>query len=435
MNQLLRDLAARGIRLRLRGDELEFVAPKGAMTPELLRELRERKADLRDYLLLERRITEAAPSDLSLDPDRLLDEVMAAEGTSDLGPEAGSLREALAVYAESVERDAKPHGLGRIYLVERIFRLSLQARLRLARAPSAGPRPKRPPLIVCGLPRSGTTVLHRLLALADDVAGLPLWQLLEPLPPASGADLRREHATRNLVWLNGLVSVSLDAQHYVRPDLPDECGHLLRTSFFGAMPWQAPALSWLAWSLRADARPAYRVWGAYLAHLEPEGARLVLKDPFHAAHLEEIELVCPDALIVQIHRDPVEVAPSFHKLCHTMHAVLSPEIDRLRTAAAETAWLQHVVERNVQARRSFPKAQLCDVDYRDLLRDPIAVVTRVHAAFGLPLTETHMARMRTYVADNPQRAHGDNPYAASEFGETPEGLAERFAEYRRSFVP
>jgi hypothetical protein len=280
--------------------------------------------------------------------------------------------------------------------------------------------------VVCGLPRSGTTLLHRLLALADDAAALPLWQLIEPLPPRRGPDLRREHAARNVAWLSGLVPVSIDAQHYVRPDLPDECAYLLRASFMGSMPWQVPARRWLRWSLAADALPAYRVWAALLARLDPgPGARLVLKDPFHAAYAPEIEAVCPGAVLVCTHRDPVEVLPSFHKLCSTMHTALAPEAAQPAAIAAQTDWLGWLVER--LGRGGGARVH---VDYRELVADPIAAVARIHDALDLPLTDGHAARMRQWLADNGQRRHGGNPYRCEDFGQRPAAVAERFAAYR-----
>jgi hypothetical protein len=200
------------------------------------------------------------------------------------------------------------------------------------------------------------------------------------------------------------------------------------------MPWQAPATGWLEWSLRADASPAYRVWAALLGQLEPVGKRLVLKDPVHMAHLDDILAVCPGARFVQTHRDPLEVVPSFHKLCHTMHAVLVPEVDTRRTVAVQTAWLEHMVARNAEARSTVPAGSLVDVDYRALVADPLATVARIHDAFGLPLTDPHVERMRTFLADNGQRRHGGNPYAAQDFGQTPAEIAERFADYRRRFA-
>lgn len=365
------------------------------------------------------------------DAARILEAAMEAEGTDDLGPDADAFREALAVYCESIDRDARPHGLGRFYLHRRICRVSVHARLRIAPHVRAGARPTRAPLVVCGLPRSGTTVLHRLLALADDAAGLPFWQLVEPMPPPRGPDRRRALADTSLRRLARMVPLSLDAQHVVRTDAADECGHLLRSAFVGAMPWQVPAYGWLDWSLSADTAPGYRVWAAYLSRLEPEGRRLVLKDPFHAGNLAELLAACPDAMVVQTHRDPVEVLPSFHKLCTTMHAVLVPSLDVPRTVEAHTRWLAHVVARNEAARPRVPR--LVDVDYRALAADPLAAVARVHEAFGLPLTDGHVARMRAYLAENGQRRHGENPYSAEAFGQPPEAIAERFAGYRAHF--
>jgi hypothetical protein len=432
VNDLLRELEARAIRLRLEGDAIAFSAPKGAMTPELLRALRAHKADLRDWLLLrEHGPTPAVPP--RFDPEALLREAMAAEQTDDLGPEPEALRDALATYAESVERDARPHGLGRSYLYERIFRMSLVARLRLAPHLTPGARPRRPPLVVCGLPRSGTTLLHRLLALADDAAGIPLWQLLEPIPPKDGPDRRRDHAVRNLEWLGRLVPVSLDAQHLVRPDLPDECGHLLRASFMGSMPWQVPAYGWLQWSLRVDPGPAYRVWAAFLAVLEPEGRRLVLKDPFHAGNLAALLACCPDACVAQTHRDPLELVPSFHKLATTIHRVLVPAIDLPRTVRAHMEWLETLVERNAEARRALAPARVVDVGYRALVADPLGEVARIHDAFGLPLTATHEERIARWMVEHPRREHGPNPCSVAEYGQTDDEIRTRFAGYCRTF--
>jgi hypothetical protein len=366
------------------------------------------------------------------DPDALFAWAIEAEGSDDFGPDEAFLREGLSVYCESVERDAKPHGLGRFYANRRVCRLGLQARLRIAPHVRAGARPVRAPLIVCGLPRSGTTLLHRLLELADDAAGLPFWQLVDPMP-GRGPDRRRALAETSLGRLQRVVPLSLDAQHLVRADLADECGHLLRTAYLGPMPWQLPVHGWLDWSMRQDSTPAYRVWAAYLAQLEPPGKRLVLKDPFHAAHLLPLLTVCPDAAIVQTHRDPVQVLPSFHKLCTTMHAVLTPSFDLPRTVEAHTTWLTWLLDRNAAALASLPPRRVIDIDYHSLVTDPIATVAHIHDTLGLPLTEGHVRRMHSWLSENGQRRHGENPYSLEAFGQKPEQVAERFQAYRERY--
>ena len=367
------------------------------------------------------------------DPEKLLAERMAYEGLDDLGPDADRFKEGLAVYCESLERDADLHPLGRVCLSWSIFRVSLQSRLRIAADLRAGARPPRAPLIVCGLPRSGTTLLHRLLELADDAAGLPLWRLIDPIPPRRGPDRRYARITFGLNRIRSLAPVSVDAQHYMRPDLTDECGHLLRASFLGSMGWQAPAYGWLEWALRQDGGHAYRAWAAFLSRLAPPDRRLVLKDPFHAGHLDSIVSLCPEAMIVQTHRDPVEVVPSFHKLCTTMHAVVCATLDRRRSALAQTRWLEHVVARNEATRPQVPRGRLIDVHYQALIADPIGTVERIHGAFGLPFTGSHASRLREYLAANPQRRHGANPYSAEMFGQTADEIAERFRGYRERF--
>jgi hypothetical protein len=367
------------------------------------------------------------------DPEALMAWAAEAEGSDDFGPDDTFLREGLAAYCESVERDARPHGLGRFYANRRVCRLGLQARIRLAPHVRAGARPTRAPLIVCGLPRSGTTLLHRLLELADDAAGIPFWQLVDPMPPPRGPDRRRELAQLSLGRLQRVVSLPLDAQHLVRADLADECGHLLRTAYLGAMPWQLPVYGWLDWSMRQDSAPAYRVWAAYLSRLEPPGKRLVLKDPFHAANLLPLLAVCPDAAIVQTHRDPVQVLPSFHKLCSTMHAVLVPALDLARMVEAHMTWLSWLLERNTAARASLPPRRVLDIDYRELVADPIATVGGIHDALGLPMTEEHVQRMRGWLADHGQRSHGENPYTPEAFGQSAAEIAERFQIYRERY--
>ena len=370
------------------------------------------------------------------DPERLWSAAAESEGRDDFGPDAASLRRGLEIYCDSVERDARPHGLGRYYLHRRMCGVALRSSLRIAPSVRARLGPARPPLVVCGLPRSGTTLLHRLLELADGATGIPMWQLADPMPPPRGLDRRRREAQINVSRLRRIVTVDIDSQHLVRPELSDECGHLLRNSFLGSMPWQIPAFGWLEWSLELDPRPAYRQWAAFLHHLEPRDSRLVLKDPFHLANLVPLLEVCPEATIVQTHRDPLEVVPSFHKLCMTVHSVLVPTLDIPRTVEAHMRWLTHLVERNAQERRVLEatarRDRLLDVQYADLVADPIGIVERIHEHARIPLGGAEIDRMRAWLVNNGQRKHGPNPYSAQAFGQRPEEIAERFASYREA---
>ena len=370
------------------------------------------------------------------DPERLWESACEAEGCDDFGPDADALRRGLALFCESLERDARPHGLGRYYIYRRVCGIGLRACLRVAPSLRKGLGPARPPLIVCGLPRTGTTLLHRLLELAEGASGVPFWKLVDPMPPTRGPDRRRAGADTSLSRLRRIAPLDFDVQHYVRTDLADECGHLLRTSFVGSMLWQVPAISWLRWSLQQDTRDAYKRWAAFLHHLEPPATRLVLKDPFHAANLSEVLEACPGATLVQTHRDPLQVVPSFHKLCLTMHAVLVPTLDIERIVEAHMDWLSWIVERGVQQRSRLQASgqgdRVVDIQYRELLEDPISVVERIHERAKLPLSGADVDRMRAWLAQNHQHAHGVNHYTLEAFGQRPHEVAERFAAYREA---
>ncbi len=355
-------------------------------------------------------------------------------GSDDFGD--GDHRQGLNALVDAVEGDPAIHLAGRAHLRSLVVR-ELVTRLRLRQARSRNPAlergPELAPLVVCGLPRSGTTFLHRLLAEPEDTRPLPLWELMEPLP-GPGPDRRFTNAKSRIDRLAALAPEALDPQHLIRAELPDECGHLFKHTFFSSIYWQAPLHGYLEHYLRADPGPAYRDYRAALAVLDRPGRRLVLKDPFHARHLPSLLAVIPAANVVMIHRDPVEVVPSFHKLTISVHRVFSDEVDIPRTVELNTRWLQDLVQRSLDARPSIDPQRIVDVGYRELLADPVGVVTRIHERFGLPLVPATRARLDRYVAAHPQRQYGANPYRIEDYGQRPEALAERFSAYCGRFV-
>lgn len=381
------------------------------------------------------RVAALAPRLPSLEPEPVLQAARRASGIQELGGDLPA--EGLATLLRSADQDADLHLLGRLHLRENAVRALVQrARLDALRRqdPELERRPIRPPLIVCGLPRSGTTLLHRLLCELDDARPLPFWELQEPLP-GPGPDRRLQVSRRRIAMLGRLVPVSLDAQHLIRPELPDECAHLFKLSFTSALYWQAPLYGWLDWWLSTDMGPAYRDWRALLSVLDVPGQRLTLKDPFHARHLPELFAVAPEALVVRLHRDPVEILPSFHRLTATAHAVVCRRPDIGRMVAANTRWLEDVARRTLAADDDprVPGDRVLDVNYRDLLHNPTATVERICQRLGLPWRPEHAARIARYLAGHAQRRFGDNPYTAEEFGQTPDELRERFAAYREAY--
>jgi len=365
-----------------------------------------------------------------LDPDVLIAAARRRAGLDEFGPDLG-WREALAVYTRSLERDADLHFLGRMHLRE-VLRRALIDRLRLARVRPRLTALTAPPLVVCGLPRSGTTFLHRLLAEASDARALPLWELMEPIA-GPGPDRRRAHALRRLRRMRALTPMDMDAIHLIRADLPDECSYLFKSAFRSAMLWQAPAIGWLEWHLAAPMDGAYREWHDWLRLLQVPGRRLVLKDPFHVGSLPALFAAVPEAMVVRTHRDPLETLPSYHKLTLNMHAVLCARLDVPRVVEANTRWQLALTRAAVDPGPGVPPERVIDVDYRRLCSDPVGTVEHVHRRLGLAWDDALAARVAAYARENSQRRHGDNPYAVEDFGQTPIELRRRFAGYRERF--
>jgi hypothetical protein len=364
-----------------------------------------------------------------LDAPTMLARAAAEEGHERFGEGTAAM---LGELVGSLREEARLAYHGRVHL-DAMLTGSLRVRLRLEaareREPAIDRAPARPPLIVCGLPRSGTTLLHRLLALAEEARPLLLWELMEPIA-GRGVDRRREESDGKIRRLQRFVPVSLDAQHFIRGDLPDEDGHLFKPSFVSSLQYQAPALRWLQALLRDDMEVGYRNWRALLALLEAPGRRFVLKDPFHARRLGTIARLVPEAMIVRTHREPAEVVPSFHKLTMTMHAVTCTGLDVPAIVEANTRWIESITDACVATPRM---ERVVDVDYRALVGDPVGTARAIHERFGLGWSDALERRMREFVAANGQRKHGENRYEAAGFGQSAEGLRERFSAYRRAF--
>jgi hypothetical protein len=367
-----------------------------------------------------------------LTPDELEHAASQSEGHAEFG--RPHFRAGLERLVESLEGDANLHTTGRLHMRGLLVEL-LITRLRLSKIQARTPTtsaPRLPPIFVCGLPRSGTTFLHRMLAERSDARPLPLWELREPIP-GPGRDRRLEHGRARDQRLAALLPDGVDAQHLMRAELPDECGHLFKVTFWSSLFWQVPVYRYLEWYLAHDSRQPYREYVALLDTLVRPGRRFVLKDPFHAANLPSLFAVMPEALVVQTHRDPLEVVPSFHKLSTTFQAVLSDRVDRPRTVALNLRWLLAMVAASHEARAQIPAQRMFDVDYVDLVGDPLAVVERIHAHFGLDFDDDYRSRLRRFIAANPQRKHGQNAYAAADYGQQQAEIAEAFAAYRERF--
>jgi hypothetical protein len=362
-------------------------------------------------------------------------------GLDDFG-EPG-FREGLERLLESLEGEARLTTLGRLIARGQLSSL-LETRLRLVdhrrRHPELARQPVRAPLFVLGLPRTGTTILHALLA-QDPAHRAPLsWEVAFPCPPpereAAPTDPRIRATDRQLEQLERLAP-SFDAIHPMGALLPQECVAILALEF-QSLQFQASyrVPSYQRWLDARDLRPAYRFHREFLQHLQSVGPplRWVLKTPGHLPALETLLEVYPDALLVQTHRDPLEVLASVSSLECTLRGAASDAIDPVEIGSEQVELWAGLLERGMQARRrAAAEERFFDLHFGDLLADPLAAVRRIYAHFGLELAPAAAGAMQRFLDDNPRDKHGVHRYALESFGIDAAVARERFAGYYERF--
>jgi hypothetical protein len=371
-----------------------------------------------------------------LSPKALKARAVRMAGLSDFGE--ADFDEALAVLCRSTEEDARLCFLGRMAARDHITN-SLVTRLRRIEArkrrPEVFKRPLVPPFIILGMPRAGTTFLHRLLCLHTDARPLVLWEVQRPLP-GPGPDRRREETLSQVARIKK-AAPGIDAKHHFDADEPEEDIFLLDSSLLSLSFWMMlPVYGYLEWLLTQDQRPAYRAYREHLQLFQADSPdqRLTLKAPAHGANLEALLEAIPEALIIQTHRDPVPVVSSTNSLFYTIHGLVTDAVDVRRMAATNTEMLADGAERSMAARSRFPSERIVDVRYDDLLTDPVGTVRRIYRHFGLDFDTGFEARLREGVSNRPQEKFGRHDYRAEDFGMTDAQITERFKAYQAQFL-
>lgn len=379
-----------------------------------------------------------------LDADVLCDDARRRTRLDDFDDEDGVFREALGRVVRSMRQEAGLSLVGRIAARQDLLRL-LCSRLRLVadrrRFPAIAAETVRRPLFVTGLPRTGTTLLHGLLA-QDPDNRVPLhWEMIFPSPPPERAryatDRRIAAAARQLRWFHRLQP-DLQRIHAVAADAPEECLIVTSHSFL-SFQFQTTHFvpSYEAWLERHDLRASYEWHRRFLQQLQWRcpGKRWVLKAPAHLFGLPALFAAYPDAGVVFTHRDPLEAAGSLASLTATLRRTFSDTVDAVAVGHEMTERWARAMDRALADRDGgcAPAGRFLDVHYTDLVRDPIGTVRGIYRRYGLPLGEQAELRMRAFVAEHPKDKHGRHRYGLADFGLDADQERARYAAYRARF--
>jgi hypothetical protein len=376
------------------------------------------------------------PLHADLSPDALLAAARRRAKLDDLGDPR--LPDRLALLVDSIEREADLHPLGRWMARENLVGI-LANRLRmtddLRRHPEIDAVPLAPPIVIVGLQRTGTTVLHRLLASDPARRFLPAWEAVNPAPfgPERDGPDPRLRAAALAERVVRYLAPDFFAIHPIEALAPEEDCLLfnfdLRSTVFEAT-MRVPTYSRRLES--EDPLPAYRAYARVLRYLQRQrpGGPWVLKTPQHMESLDALLAVFPEATVVQTHRDPERVLASFCSMMAHSRGVFSDRVDPRDVGRHWFRKARRMVARAAETRARFSE-RFIDVRYADLLADPIGEVRRVCAFAGTSLSAEAEARMRAWLAANPQHKHGRHRYRLEDFGLERAEVSAAFAEYRR----
>jgi len=378
----------------------------------------------------------------SLEEEELIKAASRRVGHDDFGD--ASFREPLRRLVSSFQAEAHLHPLGRL-TVRRQLTMLLVNRLRMQdtrrRHPGIVEQQIRRPLIITGLPRTGTTFLHGLLAL-DPANRVPLtWETLYPSPPPEAetyhVDRRIALVDRQLRWFHRMVQ-DVNRVHPIGARLPEECLVILGHSFMSHLFVASHRLpSYLDWLESQDLRPSYEIHRRFLQHLQWRcpGERWALKTPAHMFDFEAMFETYPDACVVMTHRNPIEVIASNASLTATLKSAFSDEVDPVEVGRECTRRWSEALRRALRSRDhgSIPSERFLDLYYTDLVADPVAAVEKVYGHFDLPLPNGLRDKVREFVNRNPKNRFGTHRYHLHDFGLDFQEEEKRYAAYRERF--
>lgn len=312
----------------------------------------------------------------------------------------------------------------------------LEFERRERESPTVLTRPIERPIFITGMPRSGSTFLHRLLVRDPAVAAPLSWRLVHPHPSAAGRlgeSINRARVQAQF-YLMRLLAPELNSLHEVAAGEPEECTDITAQVFQSLRydsVYRVP--SYQSWLQRHGHVEAYRFHKRFLQHLDAQapGRRWILKSPDHVFALDDIRKVYPDACWVFIHRDPVAVLASVARLTEVLRRPFAHSVDLSEIGQQVCAsWLDGA-ERMMRAAAS--SGSILHLHYREVVSGPQEAVKRLFQHGGHAASGEAAQRMRKWLGNRSNRRHRQRRYDLARFGLDPESLRAQFKPYTDTF--
>jgi hypothetical protein len=352
-------------------------------------------------------------------------------------------REGLSLLVSTCESAPGVNPGGREFVYSQ-FVDALWNRLRVIdyvkRHPEIADQPVERPLVVLGLPRTGTSLASYLLDRDPLRRSLLTWEAEDSVPPSRPETLRTDARCMKKraeldVLAQGLKAANIPMVHWDEADGPTEC-MFVHNQDFKAYLWEAfmPDADYAQWLLATDMTSTYAYERVVLQVLQSRApGTWSLKMPSHAVHIEALLSTFPDARIIWAHRDPFKATASFLRLNYLSRAVLGADVDLAVIVPNVLRQLGEHVSRPLRTRRRIGDDRFFDLHYADLMRDPISVMRALYDWAGDDLTPSTEQAMLDWLVQHPQDRFGVAPYSLDGSGVTRADLEPIFDEYLSVF--
>jgi Sulfotransferase family len=367
--------------------------------------------------------------------DAFHEQAVQATGLHDFG--AADYRHGMRLLLSDFDRDPRFNALGsELISAEIVGRLI--ARLLTAQGlkdhPAARQGRIERPLIVIGMPRTGTTALQRLLSQDPALQSLPMWLACTPQPRPP-----RESWESN-PWYRAAVQAlarmfefdpGMRRIHPIWAHEPDECRFAVNHSFW-APDWSTTTMApnYADWVLNCDAGYAYCYYRDVLNLIAAgDSRRWLLKDVCHLFNLNSFLAAFPDACIVHTHRDPLTSITSVSSLVFRLRRLREGNPDPIEHGKLGLATWAKAFDRAETLRRSVDQRRFFDIHKDEVHADPIGSVERIYRHFDIPVTDAARAAWQRHVETDIAAGHGDHHYAAEDFGLTRESVYSACGAY------
>lgn len=384
--------------------------------------------------------------DLSYDPPEtfrhsldLLHDIVAREvGTDDFGPD--DYMPGLKALTQSMDYDPVFTENGRRIAWARVIG-TLRGRAHAIKSMKENPGfadyDILSPVVIVGVPRTGTTALHRLMAVDPRFQGLQTWLLDSPMPRPpieTWSDYPEFRKSVALLDAQYAASPESRAAHHRAAEEVHECCFLLSQSFVcNILSCSHSAATYDAWWQAQSEWPGYQYYRrcVQLIGSNDRDKRWLLKNPGHIENLDLLLAVFPDARVIQTHRDPAKAVPSLVALLMQMHPIMEQGRADQRgeiMLRREVAKWANAVRKCERVRRDHP-GQVLDVIHGDFHREPMKVLETIYDFIGMDIPGETRAALAKRIEEKPELQHGVHRYSIADYGMTEEEAREPFGDY------